>query len=90
MVYAKLPKSFYINTPIARYSPDWAIVLDNDESKHIYFVAETKGSDKEADLRDIEKLKIHCAKQHFDEIGGTQVSFAQVKNYDSLMNIVNS
>ncbi len=90
VVYAKLPKSFYINTPIAKYSPDWAIVLDNDNSKHIYFVAETKGSDKEADLREIEKLKIHCAKQHFNEIGDTQVSFAQVKNYDSLMNIVNS
>ena len=90
VVYAKLPKSFYINTPIARYSPDWAIVIDNHDSKHIYFIAETKGSDKEADLRDIEKLKIHCAKQHFDEIGDTQVSFAQVKNYDTLMNIVNS
>lgn len=90
VVYAKLPKSFYVNTPIAKYSPDWAIVLDNDNSKHIYFIAETKGSEKEADLRETEKLKIHCAKQHFNEIGDTKVSFAQVKNYDSLMNIVNS
>jgi type III restriction enzyme len=45
VVYAKLPKSFYVSTPVANYSPDWAIVFDKDKVRHIYFVAETKGSD---------------------------------------------
>jgi len=60
-VYAKLPKSFHITTPVANYSPDWAIVFDKDKVRHIYFVAETKGSDSDLELREIEKLKIHCA-----------------------------
>jgi type III restriction enzyme len=50
VVYAKLPKSFYISTPIANYSPDWAIVFDKDKVRHIYFVAETKGSDVDMDF----------------------------------------
>jgi len=50
---------------VANYSPDWAIVFDKDKVRHIYFVAETKGSDSDMDIREIEKLKIHCASEHF-------------------------
>jgi type III restriction enzyme len=88
VVYAKLPKSFTISTPIANYSPDWAIVFDKDKVKQIYFVAETKGSDSDMDLREIEKLKIHCAKVHFKEISGGQVKFEKVSSYEKLMEIV--
>ncbi|MFV0505445.1 MAG: type III restriction-modification system endonuclease [Bacteroidales bacterium] len=84
VVYAKLPKSFYVSTPIANYSPDWAIVFDKDKVRHIYFIAETKGSDSEMDLRKIEKLKIHCATEHFKEISDTEVVFKQVASYESL------
>src|SRR5690606_36827703 len=68
VVYAKLQRSFYISTPVANYSPDWAIAFDKDKVRHIYFVAETKGSDSDMELREIEKLKIHCAEEHFDTI----------------------
>lgn len=88
VVYAKLPKSFYISTPIANYSPDWAIVFDRDKVRHIYFVAETKGSDSDMDLREIEKLKIHCAEKHFDTISGGVVKFSKVSSYDKLLEIV--
>ncbi len=84
VVYAKLPKSFYVSTPVANYSPDWAIVFDKDKVRHIYFVAETKGSDSDMDLREIEKLKIHCAAEHFKKISGAEVSFKKVANYDTL------
>lgn len=84
VVYAKLPKSFYVSTPIANYSPDWAIVFDKNKVRHIYFIAETKGSDSEMDLREIEKLKIHCASEHFKEISNTEVVFKQVASYESL------
>lgn len=84
VVYAKLPKSFYVSTPVANYSPDWAIVFDKDQVRHIYFVAETKGSDSDMDLREIEKLKIHCAEQHFDSIGGKEVQFKKVASYETL------
>jgi type III restriction enzyme len=88
VVYAKLPKSFYISTPVANYSPDWAIVFDKDKVRHIYFVAETKGSDSDIDLREIEKLKIHCASEHFKEISGNEVKFEKVSRYDKLLEIV--
>ncbi len=88
VVYAKLPKSFYVSTPVANYSPDWAIVFDKDKVRHIYFVAETKGSDSDMDLREIEKLKIHCASEHFKEISGAEVRFEKVSGYEKLMDIV--
>lgn len=88
VVYAKLPKSFYVSTPVANYSPDWAIVLDKDKVRHIYFVAETKGSDSDMDLREIEKLKIHCAEKHFETISGGIVKFSKVSSYEKLMEIV--
>lgn len=88
VVYAKLPKSFFITTPVANYSPDWAIVFDKDKVRHIYFVAETKGSDSDLDLREIEKLKIHCANEHFKEISGSEVRFEKVSSYNKLMEIV--
>jgi len=88
VVYAKLPKSFYISTPIANYSPDWAIVFDKDKVRHIYFVAETKGSDSDLELKAIEKLKIHCATEHFKTISGGEVKFTKVSSYDKLLEII--
>lgn len=90
VVYAKLPKSFYISTPVANYSPDWAIVINEADQKHIYFVAETKGSDSDLELREIEKLKIHCAEKHFDTISGGVVKFSKVSSYDKMMEIIQS
>ncbi len=87
-VYAKLPKSFYITTPVANYSPDWAIVFDKEKVREIYFVAETKGSDSDQDLREIEKLKIHCATVHFDEISDKEVTFSKVSSYEKLLEII--
>jgi len=87
-VYAKLPKNFYITTPVANYSPDWAIVFDKDKVRHIYFVAETKGSDSNMELRGIEQLKIHCAGKHFEAISGDEVKFDVVTSYEKLLEIV--
>lgn len=88
VVYAKLPRNFYISTPIANYSPDWAIVFDKDKVRHIYFVAETKGSDSDSDISEIELLKVHCAGKHFEEISGGVVKFSKVSSYDKLLDIV--
>ncbi len=88
IVYAKLPKSFYITTPIANYSPDWAIVFDKDQVRHIYFVAETKGSDSDMQLKEIELLKLHCATEHFKEISGSEVKFERISSYDKLMEVI--
>lgn len=87
-VYAKLPKEFYITTPIARYSPDWAIVFDKEKVRQIYFVAETKGSDSEMELRPIENLKIHCAGEHFKTISNSEVKFVKISTYDKLLDLI--
>lgn len=87
IVYAKLPKGFYIATPVANYNPDWAIVLDSEKVKHIYFVAETKGSENTNDLRGVEALKIHCAKEHFKSISNGEIKFDVITTYDKLRDI---
>lgn len=87
-VYAKLPKSFHITTPIANYSPDWAIVFDKEKVRHIYFVAETKGSTDQMDLRGVEELKIHCATKHFEAISDKEVKFHKVSSFADMLEIV--
>ena len=87
-VYAKLPKSFHITTPVANYSPDWAIVFDKEKVRHIYFVAETKGSEKDMNLQGIEALKIHCATKHFDEISDGSVKYHKLSSYEKMLEIV--
>ena len=91
VVYTKLPGGFYINTPAGHYNPDWAVVFHEDgDIKHIYFVAETKGYDKDSlnDYRDTERVKIECARRHFATIAESQVTYDVVKNYDELWNII--
>lgn len=87
-VYTKLPRGFYINTPVGKYNPDWAIVFREGEVKHIYFVAETKGSEDITQLRAVEYAKIECASRHFASISDSQIKFGVVKNYETLYNKV--
>ncbi len=87
-VYVKLPSGFYINTPVGKYNPDWAIAFHEGEVKHIYFVAETKGDLSTMQFRDVEKLKIHCAREHFKKISSDTVRYEVVDSYDALLNEV--
>lgn len=87
-VYAKLPKGFYIPTPVGNYSPDWAIAFDKEKVKHIFFVAETKGSMESLELRKIEEAKISCAKKLFNEICTNNVRYDYVDSYEKLLDIV--
>ena len=87
-VYVKLPNSFYINTPVGKYNPDWAIAFYEGDIKHIYFVAETKGSMSSMQLRQIEESKIHCAKEHFKAISNDSVVYDVVDSYKSLLDKV--
>lgn len=89
-VYAKLPKTFRIPTPVGNYSPDWAIAFYEGKVKHIFFIAETKGTMKSLELRPIEQAKISCAKKLFNEISTSKVKYHDVDSYQSLLNIMNS
>ena len=87
-VYVKLPDRFYISTPVGRYNPDWAIAFYEGTVKHIYFIAETKGSMRSMQLRLIEASKIHCAREHFKAISNGSVVYDVVDSYDALLNRV--
>jgi type III restriction enzyme len=87
-VYVKLPKGFFISTPVGRYNPDWAIAFNEGTVKHVYFVAETKGSMSTMDLRLIEGAKIHCAREHFKAISTGSVKYDVVSSYQELMSLV--
>lgn len=87
-VYVKLPDGFYISTPVGHYNPDWAIAFYEGNVKHIYFVAETKGSMRSMQMRLIEESKIHCAKEHFKAISNGNVVYDVVDNYKSLLELV--
>ena len=87
-VYVKLPNGFYISTPVGHYNPDWAIAFYEGTVKHIYFVAETKGSMNSMQLRLIEESKIHCAREHFKAISNGEVVYDVIDSYKSLLDIV--
>ncbi len=88
VVYAKLPRGFFIPTPLGNYNPDWAIAFQQDKVRHVYFVAETKGSLSSLELRAIEKGKIDCARKFFSSIAADNIKYDVVDNFDSLLNLV--
>ena len=88
-VYARLPRSFQIPTPVGNYAPDWAIAFnDNAGVKHIFFIAETKGSMDSMQLKGIEKAKIDCAKKLFNEVSTSKVRYHEVNSYDALLDVM--
>lgn len=89
-LYVKLPSGFYINTPMGKYNPDWAITFKEGSVKHIYFVAETKGDVSDLQLREVEKAKIECARRHFSVISSDNVKYSAVSSYSELLKLVNA
>ena len=87
-VYVKLPSGFFIPTPVGKYNPDWAIAFYEGTVKHIYFVAETKGTNDTLTFNHIspvEQAKIDCARKHFEKISGDDVVYDVVDSYQELM-----
>lgn len=87
-VYAKLPKGFSIPTPVGNYSPDWAIAFNKGAVKHIFFIAETKGTMETLNLRPIEQAKISCANKLFNELSTEDVVYHDVDSYQHLLDIM--
>lgn len=92
VVYAKLPRGFLIPTPVGDYNPDWAISFKDGNVKHIYFIAETKGTMSSLELRGVEERKIECARKFFEkmnaEIASENIKYDVVTSYSKLMEVV--
>ena len=90
-VYARLPRSFQIPTPVGDYAPDWAIAFnDNMGVRHIFFIAETKGSMESMQLKGVELAKIECAKKLFNSISTSKVRYHEVTDYSTMLDVINS
>lgn len=89
-VYAKLPRTFKIPTPVGNYSPDWAIAFNKGTVKHIFFIAETKGTLSSLETRPIERAKIRCARTLFNEMSFSNVRYHDVDNFSTLLDIMKS
>jgi type III restriction enzyme len=90
-VYAKLPRSFHIPTPVGNYAPDWAIAFnDNMGVKHVFFIAETKGSMDSMQLKGVELAKIECAKKLFNNLSTSKVRYHEVGSYQMMLDVVKS
>ena len=68
VLYAKLPGWFKVPTPLGSYNPDWAVLVNKDGTRRLYFVVETKGSLFVDDLRNKEQAKIECGQAHFEAL----------------------
>lgn len=90
VVYAKLPRTFRIPTPVGDYAPDWAIAMQKDGVKHIFFIAETKGSLRSMDMRGVEKAKIDCAEKLFNSISNANLRYHEVTSYQDLLDKMNA
>lgn len=88
VVYAKLPRGFSIPTPVGDYNPDWAVAFEADKVKHVFFIAETKGSMSSLQLREIEKARIECARKFFAKITSERIRYDVVDSYGKLMELV--
>lgn len=90
VVYAKLPRSFQIPTPVGSYALDWAIAMQKGCVKHIFFIAETKGSLQSMQLNAIENAKIDCCTKLFDEISSDKVRYHKATCYQDLLDAMTS
>ena len=90
VVYAKLPRTFQIPTPVGNYAPDWAIAMEKNGIKHIFFIAETKGSMSSMDLTKIELAKIECAEKLYNSISAAKLKYHKVTKYSDLIDAMNS
>ena len=89
-VYAKLPRSFQIPTPVGNYAPDWAIAMKKDGVKHIFFIAETKGTMSSMQITRIEEAKIECAEKLFNSMSTMHVKYHKVASYNDLIDAMNA
>ena len=70
------------------YAPDWAIAFKRDAVKHVFFIAETKGSMESMQLRGVEQAKIACARKLFNEMSDADVRYDAVDSYEKLLELV--
>jgi type III restriction enzyme len=73
---------------VGNYAPDWAIAFRRGTVKHIFFIAETKGTMDSMELSAIENAKIACAEQLFNHLSTDRVRYHKVASFADLRNFL--
>jgi type III restriction enzyme len=91
VVFAKLPK-ISIDTPIGKYNPDFAYVLQQQNNKQVFLVIETKGYDNDNEIPQKEQDKLSVAKKFFEALQNkypqTKIHFEKKINKQQLSDII--
>ena len=92
VLYAKLPGWFKVPTPLGNYNPDWAVLVNKDGTRRLYFVVETKSSLFTDDLRNKESAKMECGKAHFKAlaVGDNPARYLVARSLSDVMSAANS
>ncbi|MGN8444298.1 DEAD/DEAH box helicase family protein [Helicobacter pylori] len=90
IVFGKLPR---VEIPVGlnqTYSPDFGYVVENNDKK-VLLVVETKGVDRESELRPEEERKISTAKKFFEALKkqGVNIEYETKLNKDQLSALIN-
>ena len=93
VVYGKIPSTSICIPTIAssNYSPDFMYVVKRtDGTQELNVVIETKAYDKKTQISPDEKIKIHCAKQFFEDMkaDGYTVHFHEQTNSTAVKQIL--
>ncbi len=83
-MYIKLPDWFKVETPLGSYIPDWAVLIEKDNTEKLYFVVETKGNILAEELREREFKKIQCGHKHFEALGNETI-FRETDSFEKFI-----
>ncbi|MCI7605232.1 MAG: hypothetical protein MSS69_00575 [Spirochaetales bacterium] len=72
-------------TPVGSYAQDRAIAFKKGVTKHIYFIAETKGSLDSVNFRLVDDAKLRCVKKLFNDLSDLDVQYHQVTSFEDLL-----
>ena len=89
-LFVKMPDWFKIPTPLGTYNPDWAVVVEREGMRRLYFVVETKGTNALSEVPDDQAAKIKCGRKHFAALSGNENGdveyLAPIKDFAGLAN----
>lgn len=84
-LFTKLPRRFRVRTPVGEYSPDWALVYDENGTQRLYLIRETKATRNLDDLDWDEAMRIRFAREHFDAAPNDPVDYGYTTDKHGLL-----
>lgn len=88
-VFAKLPDSFTIPTPLGEYHPDWMVLLRAGNARQRFFVLDTQTALAASRPRHSALAKLDCVRKFFEQLHGSHssmtIQFELVATFEELL-----